>query len=377
MVAVAAVLLAQAFAAAEPLWVQIAPLAADVLNSAPRAGLAVGVWHEGKARVFGFGSVTTPVGTRAPDARTLFEVGSVTKVFTGTLLADAEARGELKLADPVNAHLPPDLRLPGANGAKATLADLATHRSGLPRMPGGLVSALLANDAENPYADLTRARLAAFVREVKVGEPGKNENYSNFGAGVAGHALVRASKLADFDALVRERLAKPLKLADTAEALTGEQRSRLAVGFAKGEVTPHWDFATLPGCGALRSTADDLLTFARAQWGEGDAVAVAACRAAQAKRAGDLGLFWNHTRLPDTKTAAIWHNGGTFGSRSMLVVVPSRKLAVVALCSSGDPGRAVDLLPLKVANRLARPVADNPQASTPKATPPPAPPRPR
>lgn len=349
---IAAALAALTLGKADPLFATVAPLAANVAKSGPRVGLVVGVYSGGKSRAFGFGTVTTPAGESRPDGRTLFEVGSITKAFTGVLLADAEARGELKLGDPANGHLPPDLQLPGANGAAVTLTHLATHRAGLPRVPGGLFGALLAGDPRNPYADLTRDRLAKFVRDTKVDPPGKGEHYSNFGAGLAGHALTHAARPADYDTLVRERVANPLHLPDTAEALTGEQRSRLAAGFAAGKVTPHWDFATLPGCGALRSTADDLLTFARANLGEGDARVVAACRASHTERAGRIGLFWHRLTLPGSQLGAVWHNGGTAGSHSMILIVPEKKLAVVALCASGQVGPSLDRLAVTLADRL-------------------------
>ena len=343
--ALAAITLLQA----DPLLAAVAPLAAQVST----AGLVVGVARPDQSRVFGFGRVTTPAGERRPDGRTLFEIGSITKAFTGVLLADAEARGELQLRDAANGHLPADLRLPGDNGAAVTLEQLATHRAGLPRLPGGVAGLLLARDSQNPYADLTRARLAQFIRDTKVDPPGKGEHYSNFGAGLAGHALVHTAHAADYDTLIRQRLTGPLHTPDTAEALTGEQRSRLAAGHARGTAVPHWDFATLPGCGALRSTADDLLIFARANLGDGDTQVVAACRASHAKRAGRIGLFWHHLDLPKSHLDAVWHNGGTGGSRSMLVIVPEKKLAVVALRASGDDGAALDRLAITLADRLA------------------------
>ena len=353
--AVAALFWGQALAHVDPLLVRVAPLAARALKPGPHVGLAVGVLDGDKTRVLGFGTVTTPGGEQRPDGTTLFEIGSVTKAFTGVLLADAEARGELKLADPANKHLPPDLRLPGEIGAQVTLADLATHRAGLPRIPVGLVEQ--ARDFDNPYADFTRARLAAALRALTLDPIGRGENYSNLGAGLAGHALVHASGQRDYDALVRRRIAGPLKLADTAEALTGEQRSRLASGFGVNrKLTPPWDFATLPGCGALRSTADDLLAFARVNLGDGDAALAAACRASHAKRAGRVGLFWNRITLSRSKSVAVWHNGGTLGTRAMLVIVPDKGIAVVALCGCGEVGDAVDSLALTLADRLAQQV---------------------
>ena len=108
------------------------------------------------------------------------------------------------------------------------------------------------------------------------------------------------------------------------------------------------------------TTADDLLTFARASLGEGDAKLVAACRASHAKRAGRMGLFWNRVTLSRSKSTAVWHNGGTLGSRAMLVIVPDKNIAVVALRGCGEVGREIDSLALTLADRLAQQASEPP-----------------
>jgi CubicO group peptidase (beta-lactamase class C family) len=314
----------------------IDPLAEAVVSSKKNVGLVVGVWADGKPHVFGYGKVSVPAGRRAPDGETLFEIGSITKVFTGLLLAEAVRRGEVKLDDPANKHLPAELQLKAHEDGPATLLDLATHRSGLPVEPPGI--GRLAHNPADPYADFDRKKLVKLLAELTPeNPPGKKSRYSNLGAGVLGHALVHAARAESYDALVRERICKPLGLKDTAEALTGAQRARLAAGRNEdGDRTDPWDFATLEACGGLRSTADDMLRFAAAALGETKSPLAEAFRTSQAPRrpAGDLGeigLFWHVTKSPWVGAPMVWHNGGTGGYVSMLALVPETKTAVVVL----------------------------------------------
>jgi serine-type D-Ala-D-Ala carboxypeptidase/endopeptidase len=205
------------------------PLVEPLTKDKPTVGLVVGVWVDGKPQIFGYGKVVTPVGEVAPDGRTLFEIGSITKAFTGILLADAVARKEVALDDPANKHLPIDLQIQSKSDVPITLLQLATHRSGLTVQPP--LIGLTAKNKENPYADYTRTKLARLTKELKPNrEPGEKYEYSNLGAGLLGHALATAAKADSYDALVRDRICKPLGLKDTGEALTGGQKSRLARG---------------------------------------------------------------------------------------------------------------------------------------------------
>jgi serine-type D-Ala-D-Ala carboxypeptidase/endopeptidase len=296
--------------------------------------------------------VTTPSGTAAPDGDTVFEIGSITKAFTGILLADAVTRKEVSLDEPVTKFLPADLRLAGRAEKAVTLLHLATHRSGLPVQPP--LIGLLAKNPANPYADFTRAKLAATLSKLKPSrEPGQAYDYSNLGVGLLGHALVAATNAESYDALVRERVCRPLGLKGTGEALTGAQRARLARGHNAGlKPTDPWDFASLEACGGLRSTTNDLLAFAAANLGETKTPLLAVLRASHEKRAEvskgvDIGLGWHRLRLPGTETTVIWHNGGTGGFRSMLAFTPSTERAVVVLCAA-DLGEKIDALALKV-----------------------------
>lgn len=320
--------------------------AAAFLAGKKGTGFVVGVWAGGKPTVSGYGTVSTPTGDHVPDGDTLFEIGSVTKAFTGVLLAEAARRGEVKPGDPARDHLPADLAPPPTSSF--TLEQLSTHHAGLPVQPP--LIGLTARDRANPYADFDRSRLSALMASAPKGSPpGEKYRYSNLGAGLLGHALVHAAKADSYHALVTERICKPLGMRDTGEALTGAQRARFAhPRSVDGEPVSGWDFAALEACGGLRSTANDLLRFAAANLGATESALLPAMRDSRRPRrdaGGDskVGFGWHVMPLKSGRTC-VWHNGQVGGSKAMLAMVPETGTAVAVLCVGPHPG--VDALAL-------------------------------
>ena len=197
---------------------------------------------------------------RPLDGDTVFEIGSITKVFTALLLTEMVTRGEVALDDPVAKYLPDNVRMPARNGKQITLLDLATHTSGLPREPDGI-----SYGGDNPYAPYTVEQLYAFLsRHTLRFDPGTHYEYANLGFGLLGHILaLRANS--SYEDLVVSRVCAPLGLQDTRITLTGSMRERLAHGHLPNlTATSNWDFPILAGTGALRSTANDLVRFMKA-----------------------------------------------------------------------------------------------------------------
>ena len=256
------------------------------------------------------------------DADAIYEIGSITKVFTATLLADMVSRGEVALADPIAKFLPKSVKVLERNGKQITLQDLATHKSALPRLPINLQP----KDPRNPYADYTVDNLYAFLNSYTLTRDiGAQEVYSNLGVGLLGHVLaLRAGK--DYEALVRERILTPLGMTSTAITLTPALRARLVPGHdAKGTPVPNWDLPTLAGAGAIRSSVNDMLKFAAAACGLKETPLAAAFALSQ----GPVRLAWQQsTRFPEP---VLWHNGGTGGYASMLACSPGNKRAAVVL----------------------------------------------
>ncbi len=295
-------------------------------------GIAVGLIDPTGRRIVAYG--TFDGDERKVDGDTLFEIGSATKVFTALLLADAAARGEVSLDDPVAKLLPPEVKVPERGGKKIALSDLATHTSGLPRLP----SNLSPRDASNPYADYTEKQLYDFLSSYELARDiGSQYEYSNLGAGLLGHALARRAGT-DFETLVRTRITAPLGMKSTAATLSEDLGARLAPGHDRERKrVSNWDFAALAGAGALRSTATDLLGFLAAHLGLSESpLAPALSSMLKTRRpAGvpglEIALGWHVLSRGDREI--VWHNGGTGGYRSFVGFDPKRRTGVVVLAN--------------------------------------------
>jgi CubicO group peptidase (beta-lactamase class C family) len=196
--------------------------------------------------------------SRPLDGDTVFEIGSITKVFTALLLADTVARGEVKLTEPVEKYLPAEGRPKSFDNKPISLLDLVTYTSGLPSLPTNF----RPRDKENPFADYTVEQLYKFLSEYMPRYyPGSHYEYANLGFGLLGHVLaLQAGR--GYEELVVSRICEPLGLSDTRITLTPAMREQLAQGHDKSLYpVPGWDLPTLTGAGALRSTANDLMRF--------------------------------------------------------------------------------------------------------------------
>jgi serine-type D-Ala-D-Ala carboxypeptidase/endopeptidase len=295
-------------------------------------GLVVGVADADGRRVVAHGTAGQ-TDDRPLDGDTVFEIGSCTKAFTALLLADMAERGEVRLDDAASKLLPAGVTLPERGGRRITLADLALHRSGLPRDADDYG----ATDPANPFAQFAVDRLYAFLgAHTLARDIGSAHLYSNIGMGLLGHVLSLRAGL-DFETLVRQRIAGPLGMASTGIALSADQQTRLARGHdSEAQPTAYLDLPAIPGAGALSSTANDLLTFLVAELGHSDTPLRAAMSAQLAMRwktgRSDFdvqALGWGVSTYPDGEIA--WHVGRTSGFRCFLGFDASRGVGVVVL----------------------------------------------
>jgi serine-type D-Ala-D-Ala carboxypeptidase/endopeptidase len=281
---------------------------------------------------------------RAVEGETIFEIGSVTKVFTSLILADMVQRGEVALTDPVAKYLPAGMKMPERNGRQITLEDLATHTSGLPRLP----SNQSPDDAANPYADYSVERLYQFLSGYQLTRDiGSQYEYSNLGGGLLGHVLARRAGM-DYEKLVCSRICEPLGMRSTSITLPDDMKARLAVGHdATMQRVPCWDLPTLAGAGALRSTANDMLTFVAANLGyvKTPLAPAMAAMLAVPRPTGVLGLgvglAW-HILTRDGHEI-VRHNGGTGGFRSFVGFERSTGMGVVVLSNAKTPAGVDDI----------------------------------
>jgi CubicO group peptidase (beta-lactamase class C family) len=274
------------------------------------------------------------------DGRTIFEIGSMTKVFTALILADMVAKGEVSLDDQAEKYLPAGAKMPERGGRKITLRDLATHSSGLPRLPDNMRS----RNSKDPYADYREKQLLDFLGRYKLTRDiGSQFEYSNTGFGLLGYLLARAAH-SDYATLVRERITGPLAMHDTVITLSREQRARFAKSYdpAMRPAAP-WTFQALAGAGAIRSTADDMLIFMRAAMDPHSPIGAAMKLTTAEQRAmgtgkGALGLAWLIAK-PAEGRAALFHNGWTGGFRAAMALEPAAQRGIVVLTNTGaEPG---------------------------------------
>ena len=201
-------------------------------------GIVLGVIGPSGRRIVSYGSLAKN-DPRPLNGDTVYEIGSITKVFTSLLLADAVGRGEVALNDPVGDFLPAKVTMPERGGRAITLEDLATHTSGLPRLPTNFSP----KDHANPYADYSFENLYAFLSSYQLTRDiGAQYEYSNLGGGLLGHALTLRARATDYEELVRTRVLGPLGLSSTSITLSPEMKSRLAVGHSPMlEPVANWD----------------------------------------------------------------------------------------------------------------------------------------
>jgi CubicO group peptidase (beta-lactamase class C family) len=329
-------------------------LAGRAMRSGRRAGLVVGYLAGDEERVAGYGR-TGPGNPDTPGAGTIFEIGSITKVFTGLLLADLAAHGVVGLDDPLARYLPASVSVPAFEGREITLGDLSSHAAGLGRNPRGTLRRWL-RDRHNPFASLSVDDVHQGLARIGLRRrPGERVRYSNLGAGLLGLALERAAG-GPYERLVGERICLPLGMPDTVVVPSAEQAVRMAVGHtSRGRPVPPFEVPALPGAGALRSTAADMLRFLEANLDPASTPLAAPLEHIQQPRhrkgrGMQVGLGWLIARAPEPAGPLLWHNGGTNGFRSFAAAARDRGIAVVVLSNTA---RMVDPLGLRLVRELS------------------------
>lgn len=305
----------------------------------PRGGIVVGVHEHGKpARYTAFGKLEVADSSARSEAL-IFEIGSISKLFTGLLLAQAVLDEKLALTDPLSKHLGSELKSADAALAAITLEQIATHRSCLPRMPGNFTP----KNPADPYADYDASQLYAFlVAHQLEGKPPCDAQYSNLGFGILGQVLEKAHGK-PWAQLVAEQIAKPAGMQDTVQALSDAQQRRFVSANAGDAAASPWHLDAFAGAGALRSTAADMLSLGEAVLDPEHPLAPAwklasTMRADMRAQGGRIGLA-----VFDGKQrgeAYLWHNGGTGGFRSEFRVYPGARRTEILLINNAalDPG---------------------------------------
>lgn len=307
-------------------------------------GIVVGIVGPQDRRVISYGHFSHE-DPRPVEGDTVFEIGSVSKVFTALLLADMVRTGEVALADPVAKYLPAGIRIPTRNGHSITLLDLATHTSGLSFMPDELPVFKNSGPAQNSDAQIYQF----LARYQLTRDPGADWDYSNVGYWLLGQALASRAGM-DLESLLRTRVFAPLKMNSTAITVSPMLKARLAVGH-NAVLQPARSFSSvsiyssMPAAGGIVSTANDLLTFLSAGMGyERSPLASSMSAMLDARRpmnGNEQALGWVVMGKGDDQL--IMHDGSTWGYSSYMAWDPATRVGVVVLSnqltSVNDIGR--------------------------------------
>jgi serine-type D-Ala-D-Ala carboxypeptidase/endopeptidase len=355
--ACAALLASAAHSGAAPSQDPLGQIIDQVVARVPACvGLAIGA-TQGNLRVQRFYGDTGNHGP--PKADTEFEIGSITKTLTATLLAFEDQQGTIHIGDPLARYAPPGFRIPNFNGQPIQLAHLAEHTSGLPRV------------VPNPQAPMPPERLWQFINNYQLAHaPGEQFLYSNLGFALLARAMVRRSNASE-DKLYARIITGPLGLHDTAIELTTAQRSRLAQGFRRnGQPAPEFGpaFPAMNGAGAVRSTLNDMMRYLDFELGRVNVPLRSLLPALHEPRHaagpnGSIGLGWQMRGGPDGKI--IFKDGAMPGYASYMAFAPSRGTGVVVL--SNQAGCAVPQIASQImgglngANGQDLPTSDNDQ----------------
>ena len=297
-------------------------------------GIVVGLVDEKGTRVISYGKPSQE-STQIVNGDSVFEIGSVTKVFTAILLADMVERGEVNLNDPISKYLPKSVKTPTRDGKEITLLHLSSHTSGLPRMPNNFAP----KDNQNPYADYSVEQMYAFLSGYTLPRDiGAKAEYSNYGVGLLGHILALRAGM-DYETLVRTRICQPLKMDSTRIKFTPEMQARLAKGHNPAlKPVANWDLPTFAGAGALRSTTKEMLKFVAANLGLSNSPLLTAMQKTHQPQHDmgtpdvEVGLGWIIQNKFDTEI--VWHNGGTGGYHSFIGFDKKKRRGVVVLSNS-------------------------------------------
>jgi D-alanyl-D-alanine-carboxypeptidase/D-alanyl-D-alanine-endopeptidase len=315
---------------------EVEAMLGELVEAGQAPGIVVGLLEpDGSTRVVSRGSPGP--GARPLGAQSVFEIGSITKAFTGIVLAHMVVRGEVSLEDPVSKYLPDHVTVPTYDGHPITLMDLATHTSGLPYVPDNYTP----RGSHDPYLDYTLEDGYAFLADHELRwKPGTRFEYSNIGFALLGHALSRAAGTPLRD-LIRERILEPTGMESTGYDLHGPMEEWTVRGHNGGEPVAAW-FSTdvTDGFGGMRSSAEDLLRFLAANVAPPDTDLGRAMRLAREPRrpAGEsgrrAGLGWAVVERGGHHL--VLHGGESGGFDALIAFDPGRRAGVVVLANARD-----------------------------------------
>jgi CubicO group peptidase (beta-lactamase class C family) len=320
-------------------------------------GLVVGIYKDGVVFIKGYGTVNKEAA-KIPDATTAFQIGSISKVFTASLLQSLSDEGVVAMDATLGELIGSSIAL-SPSVQSVTLRQLATHTSGFPRIPKSIGAKVtnMAGDADpllNPYSYLEPQAVFEYLASAEdMGEPGRLE-YSNFGMGLLGHVLEMVAG-EPYEKLVAEKVLGPLGMDNTAITPTPEIQERLAQAYnAKGAPTGVWTFASLAGAGAFYSNAEDMMKFIQANLEQSGAAGQSFRKMREPQFKGDTGIGWLQPGFLDRffgNRDVVWHNGMVGGYASYMSIDITTRTGVVVLTNQAN---SVDMLGMMLTRQVRK-----------------------
>ena len=277
----------------------------------------------------------------------IFEIGSITKVFTSTVFASLIEDKKLKLTDEINTFYSFSIK----DNTKISFQSLANHTSGLPRLPENLD---LSNET-NPYKNYGKREIEEYLKNLLKleNEPLKISSYSNLGAGLLGYTLGLSQKTS-FQKLLQKKVFDKYKMTNS---FTSSQNlnNKLVKGLnGNGEVVINWDFDVLFGGGGILSSTEDLVKFANAQFNpKNKELALTRKPTFDIDESMKIGLGW-HILKTDKGFNWVWHNGGTGGYSSSMVIDAEKKNGVIILSNASNINDNIDDLCFKLMKQIEK-----------------------
>ncbi len=324
---------------------EVDSLVSVYLSKPENAGLSIGILKNGKTIFYHYGETRKGSGS-LPSNGSIYEIGSVSKSFTGILLAKAIEEQKVKADDDIRTYLPESFKKLAYKQTPLTLMQLANHTSGIPRLPENLTDQKNFNE-KDPYQGYTKELLYNYLAKLKLKTmPGMVSEYSNTGMALLGVILENVYGKS-YEALVKEKITEPLHMAHTYQEVPAAEQPQFCTGYnEQGDETPYWYFSDIPGCGGLRSTPADMMLYLQANLEEKDpAIKRSHATTFQSGKYTSLGIAW-HKQQSLSGDELIWHNGATYGFSSFMGFYKGKNCGVVVLSNSGNTvdGLAIGLL---------------------------------
>lgn len=305
--------------------------------------LSIAIIKNGKTNYYGIIKLNDTIKP-AENQSKIFEIGSITKVFTSTVLASLVVDKKLNLTDNINTFYP----FPFKDNMVLSIVNLANHTSGLPRLPKNLD---LTNGI-NPYKNYGKKEIETYLKDLLIldNEPSKTFSYSNLGAGLLGYTLGLSQKTS-FQNLLQKKIFDRYKMTSSFTSSQG-LNNRLVKGLnQKGETVSNWDFDVLFGGGGILSTTEDMARFANAQFNpknkDLDLTRISTFKINESMR---IGLGWHIITSKNGKDI-YWHNGGTGGYSSSMAVKIDDKTAVIILANVSNVNDKIDGMCFELINK--------------------------